>query len=195
MMRDNGAWQQLETILGGLSAGLVNESDTSRVEGFLAEHWDQLVEVVDGGMQGFKVRDRTEKMQWQPPVLRFTIERHGGFVLGSSRATLQPWVFDTALHVARFGEAGYRQRHPRSPRLDVEGIAVELAPLILGHREDPRLQWTRNGKVSVKTGEILGEVKRTYEGRQKRFRKAILKLIEPHGWVANGRYYEFVGPR
>ena len=194
-MRDMGVWEQLGTILVALNTGHLNDTDTSRVEVFLSKHWDQLFEDSGGGMQGFKVRGRTEEMEWQPPVLRFTIERHGGFVQGSSRAELQTWEFDTALHVARFGEGGYRQKRSMSPRLDVDGIAVEMAPLILGRREDPRLQWTRNGKVSVKTGEVLGGVEETYAGRQKRFRKAILKLIEPHGWLANGRYYEFVGPR
>ena len=76
-MRDDGVWKQLETILVGLNTGLLNDIDTSRVEGFLAEHWDQLVKDVDGGMQGFKVGDRTEKMEWQAPVLSFKIERHG----------------------------------------------------------------------------------------------------------------------
>ena len=197
-MRDDGVWKQLETILVGLNTGLLNDIDTSRVEGFLAEHWDQLVKDVDGGMQVFKVVDRTEKMEWQPPVLSFKIERHGRTVLGSSRAELQHWQLDTAACVATFNGDSYRQKRPKNPILDIESIAREIAPLILERREDDRLQWTRNGKVKILWARILGRQsvpKETLEGWRKRLRKAVLRLIEPQDWVPNGPYYEFVGSR
>ena len=148
-MGDVGVWKQLEIILVGLNTGLLNDIDTSRVEGFLAEHWHQLVEDVDGGMQGFKVRGRTEKMEWQPPVLSFKIERHGGTVLGSSRAELQHWQLDTVHRVAGFNGDSYRKLRPMNCRLDIESIAREIAPLILERREYDRLQWTRSGKVRI----------------------------------------------
>ena len=181
-MRDDGVWKQLETILVGLNTGLLNDIDTSRVEGFLAEHWDQLVKDFDGGMQGFKVVDRTEKMEWQPPVLSFKIERHGRTVLGSSRAELQHWQLDTADCVATFNGDSYRQKRPKNLILDIESIAREIAPLILERREDDRLQWTSSGKVRILWKRILGGQsvpKETLEGWRKRLRKAVLRLIEP----------------
>ena len=197
-MRDDGVWKQLETILVGLDTGLLNDIDTSRVEGFLAEHWDQLVKDVDGGMQGFKVVDRTEKMEWQPPVLSFKIERHGRTVLGSSRAELQHWQLDATDCVAMFNGDSYRQKRPKNPRLDIESIAREIAPLILERSEDDRLQWISSNKVKILSASILGGQsvpKETLEGRRERLRKAVLRLIEPQGWVPNGPYYEFVGSR
>ena len=197
-MRDDGVWKQLGTILVGLNTGLLNDIDTSRVEGFLAEHWDQLVKDVDGGMQGFKVGDRTEKMEWQAPVLSFKIERHGRTVLGSSRAELQHWQLDTADCVATFNGDSYRQKRPKNLILDIESIAREIAPLILERRKDDRLRWTRSGKVRILWDRILGGQSvptETLEGRRKRLRKAVLRLIEPQGWVANGSYYGFVGSR
>ena len=51
-----------------------------------------------------------------------------------------------------------------------------------------RLLWDRIlGGQSVPT--------KTLDGRRKRCREAVLKLIECHDWVANGSYYEFVGFR
>ena len=197
-MRDDGVWKRLETILVGLNTGLLNDIDTSRVEGFLAEHWDQLVKDADVGMQGFKVVDRTEKMEWQPPVLSFKIERHGRTVLGSSRAELQHWQLDTADCVATFNGDSYRQKRPKNLTLDIESIAREIAPLILERREDDRLRWTRSGKVKILSDRILGGQSvptETLEGRRKRLRKAVLRLIEPQGWVANGSHYGFVGSR
>ena len=81
-MHDTGVWSQLGTILAGIGTGILNEPDTSQVEGFLAENWDELIGESVGGMQGYKVIGRTEEMQWQPPVLGFKIERHSGTVAG-----------------------------------------------------------------------------------------------------------------
>ena len=197
-MRDDGVWKQLEPILVGLNTGLLNDIDTSRVVEFLAEHWDQLDKYVEGGMRGVKAVGRTEQMEWQPPVLSFKIERHGGIALGSSRAELQHWQLDTADCVATFHGDSYRQKRPKNRMPDVESIAREITPLILERREDDRLHWTRDGKVEILSARILGGQfvpKATLEGWRKRLRKAVLRLIEPHGWVTNGAYYEFVGSR
>ena len=193
-MHDTGVWSQLGTILAGIGTGILNEPDTSQVEGFLAENWDELIGESVGGMQGYKVIGRTEEMQWQAPVLSFKIERHGRTVLGSSRAELQRWQLDTADCVATFNGDSYRQKRPKNLILDIESIAREIAPVILERRKDPRLQWTRTGKVRILSDAITGEQsvpKGTLERRQKRLRKEVLSRIRPHGWVANGSYYEF----
>ena len=193
-MHDTGVWSQLGTILAGIGTGILNEPDTSQVEGFLAENWDELIGESVGGMQGYKVIGRTEEMQWQPPVLGFKIERHGGTVLGSSKADMQYWEFDVVRCVANPVRVGSRQLRRMNPRLDIAGIAEEIVPVILERRKDPRLQWTRNGKVRILSDAITGEQsvpKGTLEGRRKRLRKEVLSRIRPHGWVANGSYYEF----
>ncbi len=197
-MRDDGVWKQFKTILVGINTGLLNDIDTSRVQGFLAEHWDQLDKYVEGGMRGVKVVGRTEQMEWQPPVLSFKIERHGGIALGSSRAELQHWRLDTANCVATFNGDSYRQKRPKNRMPDVESIAREITPLILERREDDRLKWPGDGKVKILSDRILGgqyAPKETLEGWRKRLRKAVLRLIEPQGWVTKGAYHEFVGSR
>ena len=61
-------------------------ADTRKVARLLAICWDQL----DGGdattMQAAKLWP-IEDPVWSPPVLKFSIERHGETVMGSSRAT------------------------------------------------------------------------------------------------------------
>jgi hypothetical protein len=38
-------------------------------------------------MTGQKLLGRMEEVVWEPPILSFTVERHGGTVQGSSRAS------------------------------------------------------------------------------------------------------------
>jgi hypothetical protein len=42
-------------------------------------------------MEGWKV-SRAEELSWNPPILSFTIERHGATARGSSRAELHEWT-------------------------------------------------------------------------------------------------------
>ncbi len=45
--------------------------------GILLDAWSEM-RGDDGGMAPYKLLGRTEAMDWQPPVLAFEIERHGG---------------------------------------------------------------------------------------------------------------------
>ena len=190
-MHDTGVWSKLRAILAEKGTGILNKPDTSQVERFLAENWDELVGESIGGMEGYKVNGRTEEMQWLPPVLGFKIERHGGIVLGSSRAEMQYWEFDVGRCAANCDVVGERQLRKMNPRLDIAGIAEEIAQLILQRRSDPRLQWTRNCKVRILSVAVGGQSvsKATREGLQMRLRKEVLSRVSPHGWVANGSYY------
>src|SRR5215831_20472355 len=52
----------------------------------LANCWHELEGAGETAMQARKL-DRAEDVSWNPPVLSFTIERHGATVLGSSNCT------------------------------------------------------------------------------------------------------------
>jgi hypothetical protein len=67
-------------------------ADLSILERLIAAVWDDL-SGDDGGMEAHKL-SRMENPIWNPPVLTFRIERHGGTVLGSSRAVVQEWTVD-----------------------------------------------------------------------------------------------------
>jgi hypothetical protein len=82
----------LKRILSAMEPGAIAE--TAEVERLLAGCWDDLGGVDEGGMQGYKLLNRMEDVVWRPPVLSFVIERHGGTVMGSTRAELQHWSVD-----------------------------------------------------------------------------------------------------
>src|SRR5438270_7987054 len=86
-------FDQLRELLGTIPRGKLVEADARRIEQALAACWEDLAGY-EGGMAGGKLFGRTEEMEWDPPLLIFKIERHGGFVAGSSRAEIQNWQVD-----------------------------------------------------------------------------------------------------
>jgi hypothetical protein len=77
----------LREFLDSIESGPV--ADTSLLEGLLANCWDDLSQSSAAGMEAYELHHRMEHVRWQPPILFFVIERHGGTVLGSTRAELR----------------------------------------------------------------------------------------------------------
>ncbi len=140
-------------------------------------------------MEARKLFRRMEAVTWNPPLLTFTIERHGAYVLGSTRATLQKWTVDVERRTAVCDDVGYRQLIPRQPRLDVAAIAEEIIDLIVKRSKDERLKWFPDGRVRVLVGNILPDksaVKQTLTAQRKRFRAAVKEQLANHGWQECG---------
>jgi hypothetical protein len=143
----------------------------------------------DAGMTGDKLLGRMEEVVWEPPILSFTVERHGGTVQGSSRASLQQWRLDLDKKTACCEERRFRQVRARHPRLDVGALAEEVASLILRHQEDGRLRWYEDGRVRVLVGKVLPKgtaVAQTLAGRRKRFRQALRDRLAVEGRMEVG---------
>ena len=132
-------------------------SATREFQGLLAGCWDEFDGSGAEGMAAYKLIDRMEDLFYEPPVLRFIIERHGGTVLGSSRAARYAWEVDLEGKSASCELIGYRQLKPMRPRHKVGPIAEEIAPLITNRMDDPRLKWNGN-KVQIKIGEVIPDV-------------------------------------
>ena len=118
-------------------------------------------------------------------MLSFTLERHGGTVMGSSRADVQRWEVNMAERTAVPSSQGYRQLDRRRPPLKVEPIAAEIAEMISSGKDDTKLKWTADRKqVRVLIGRIIPDdaPQQTVQGRRKRFRNALKKLLESKGW-------------
>jgi hypothetical protein len=96
-----------------------------------------------------KVTGRMEDVEWALPILTFVIERHGGTVLGSSRAELQQWRLDIDRGTRTLVTSHHRQLKPMRPRLDVTPAAEDLCRLVIETRPDPRLKWHADGSVQV----------------------------------------------
>lgn len=138
-----------------------------------------------------------ENIYWDPPILSFAIERHGGLVLGSTRTEVQKWELNLDDMSASFSVTGHRQIVPMQERVYVKPLAKEIAELIFNHKNDERLHWKKDGSVRVIIGKILpGEsvVKQTLSGRRKRFRNELDKLLTAERWEKIS-YYSYRPPK
>ncbi|MGA2621986.1 MAG: hypothetical protein ABSF26_30665 [Thermoguttaceae bacterium] len=135
-------------------------------------------------MAPYKLR-RMERVAWNPPILKFVVERHGGTMMGSSRAELQQWTVNLDTLTAGCQEIGHRQMSPMQPRLDVGQLADEIAGLIVSRADDARLKWGDDGTDRVLIGKIIpadSAVRQTPEGRRRRFGIALFGLLAGRGW-------------
>jgi hypothetical protein len=168
-------------------------ADTTDLERLLAASWDEF-SGDDGGMEGYKLLGRMEDVTWEPPVVRFSVERHGRTVAGSSRADLQGWTVNVEKKTIFCEPLGCRQVRPMQPWLKVEPLAEEIVRLIVAKQEDDRLQWREDGSVKVLVGNIIpadSAVKQTLAGRRKRFRNALVERLGAEGWGLTAYPYTF----
>ena len=133
--------------------------------------------------------DRAEDVSWNPPVLSFTIERHGATVHGSSR--LPRWSVDMHQRTARCERGRYRQLLPTAPRLDVKAIAEGVCEAVQQGRSSDCdlvrlgiLVWKSDDEIEVKHGHLVpGEgYQQTVAGRRRRFRKHLTERMQIIGW-------------
>jgi hypothetical protein len=181
--------------LSSLPAGEI--TDTGEVERLLAGVWGELIRD-DGGMEGYKLLNRMENVRWEPPVLQFQIERHGGTVLGSTRAELQHWDVDVGEGTATLRKVGHRQLSPMAKKVYIKPLVEEIVRSILNHTPDDRVSWG-DGYALVHTCKIFPKgsaVNMTLEGRRKRFRQALETRLCEVGWdCSRGHGFEYCSPR
>lgn len=185
-------YQRLRQLLAKLPTGPVPPKVQPELVQLLEDCWGMFRGSAEEGMEAYKLQ-RMKDPEWYSPSLGFTIERHGGAALGSSRAELQTWFVDLDRRVAECEVTGYRQLYPRAAGVDVKPIADELAKLIISGSQDERLQWSKGGHVRVLSGRIFpAELvpKQTLEGRKRRLVKAMEEHLAPHGWQLRGSWWE-----
>jgi hypothetical protein len=183
-------WDDLKDYWDGLTPGPLEE--TSRLADLLARVWAQLVGGDEAAMAGWKLtRGRgMEKAEWHPPVLTFRIERHGGTVLGSTRAELQGWAVDLDQRSATcMGKAGHRQLYPRAKPVKAQPIADVLIELIDRRGIDDRIRWLSDVRVRVEMGKIFpdGPPKDTVRGRRSSLREKLIEMLGEKGWKQDHR--------
>lgn len=131
-----------------------------------------------------------KEASWNPPILSFKIERHGGMAQGSSRAEIQRWEVDLDTKSATQYHIGNRQKNPSQKALDVKPLAKKVVGLILKQRENSRLKWNADqDEVLVRIGKIIPDgstFKQALVGRRKRFRNEVERLLEGSGWCKGG---------
>lgn len=178
---------KLRDFLESIQPGPVPKDMQSELVTLVDECWDKFDGSRGGGMNRSKV-GRMEDPFWRPPHLFFTIERHGGTVMGSTRAELQGWHLNLDECTASYDSAGYRQLYPRAKPWKAGPVAEELAQAIMDGKEDTGLKWLGEGKNQVKTltPQIIPDYylspDATTNGRRSRFYKAMEKILVPAGW-------------
>lgn len=172
----------LHEYLRSLSPGQVPDED--HLINLLREAWPN-IEGNDLERMGIEKLGRAYEFDWQPSMLTFNIERHGAIVVGgSSRAERQRWEVDVKRRTATVETRGYAQVRPRSPVFKTGPVAAELTDAIVNRRNDPRLRWSKAGKVQVRMKEVLpAGPKETTEGRQKRLNSDLQERLAPLGWT------------
>jgi len=171
----------LRALLNSYAAGPIEESDP--VVSLLQDCWGLFSGSTDQKMRADKL-SRIEDLTWRPPILSFIIERHGGTVLGSTRADVQDWSLDLDMATASCRKITHRQLRPMSTPLKVDPLAEKVASKILGGESDPNLKWVSENHVRVLIGRIIPDEgpKETISGRRRRFRKALNTELQTSSW-------------
>lgn len=179
---------ELREYLARVSPGRVGDDD-GELESLLCACWRQLE---GGGAEGTtaeKLVGRVEDLEWDPPLLRFRIERHGRTVRGSSRADVHAWSVDVDAGTASCASGGWRQLKPAAARLDVVPLAREVAELVSRGAEDELLPWRGPDDVEVRVGLLVpteSVAKKAVEGRRKRLKLALDEALRPDRWRRAG---------
>jgi hypothetical protein len=170
--------------------GAIEGQEKGKIISLLANCWHELEGADQTAMKVSKLH-RAEALMWRPPVLSFTIERHGASVLGSSRAELHEWEINLEQATAHVNRGRYRQIGPTAPRLDVKPIvervcdAVQQGPTSSCDLVEKRVVvWTGDHQVSIWHGKLIpgGGPQQTVAGRRKRFRKELTNRMQDIGW-------------
>ena len=182
----NNELSALRDHMATVPTGPVNE--VAEIQARLFDAWDELEGSDDGGMSAYKLLGRVEDVCWEPPTLSFTLERHGGAVLGSVNAELQPWSVDIDNGKASCGVGGKRVVGKRQKPLDIGHIVNEIVDLVVSGKDDTRLKWADDkSRVLIVIGKVLpddGVPKQTSQGRRNRFARRIREELLKHGWHA-----------
>ena len=176
----------LKNFLSTLPPGAIHGSTV--IEKLLAHEWSGLTGSASGGMQADKLIGRAEQINWQPPYLTFSIERHGATVNGSTRAELQDWQIDISSWTVQIISTRRRQLRPIAKRIHVREDAARVADEILNNRPSPSLKRYPDGRVKVLISTIIPDdgFKQTVAGRRRRFRESLEDLLSDQGWIPAG---------
>jgi hypothetical protein len=158
-----------------------------------AEVWKQLLPHLEKAWDGLNGKGqektlatklyRAENVVWTPPLVTFTLERHGGTVNGSSRGELHHWQVNIETGVAEIGKIGRRQLSPLAKRLDVAGLARETKKRIVTGEKHDTLNWIDETYVVILIANIIPETNaQTTASRRMRFRDALDREMAGAGW-------------
>lgn len=179
------ALQELKSYLAQLPVGVVDDDHQLTVVDLLSQSWELFEGSAETAMNRAKVTSgRLESLTWEPPILRFIIERHGATVNGSKSADLHEWHMDLDSCRASCSKGRSRRLQPFAARLDAKALANEIVSLITEGKRDERLTWKSGTCVKINMAIAITDstAKQTTQGRRKRLRNALEPLLTAAGW-------------
>ena len=187
----NDEYSKFRKLMEELPPGKIG--DSSDVAFALSNVWSMLDGADQEGMDSEKIIGRMEEVVWEPPVLSFMIERHGGLILGSVCAELHEWSVNVEKRKAIVRVGHKRLKGKKLPPLKVDPLVDEVVELIIAGKQDIRLKWRDDQtRVQVQVEKIIpghGVAKRTLEGRRQQFGRRLTELMAQHGWQKRDRPY------
>ena len=149
------------------------------------DHWENIPGNDVSSMTSLKL-SRISDTTWDPPILTFEIERHGGFVQGSSKSEVQMWAYNTDTQSLSANVIGYRQTNPLGNRVATTRLALDIFQSIMKTEDKDGLEWQQDGTIRVSVPIILpagDSPKQTIDGRRRRFREELAKRMTDAGWT------------
>ena len=176
--------KSLRDLLSNIPPGHLSDGDCLQILAELSQCWDAIPGSEVESTTADKLH-RAEDFFWISPILSFSLERHGGTVRGSSRASLHRWEVNTEKPEAWIVNTSVRQLSPKSQVMDIKKEANEIATLILNGVDDRRVTWLEDRqRVQVNIGEVIPETNpQTTQGLRKRFRVALASLMSEANWT------------
>jgi hypothetical protein len=182
--------QELRDALSKILPGPINDNGAQReVIRLLQDCWEQITGAHDSAMSLFKL-DRAEQLSWNPPLLDFIMERHGGTALGT-RGDLQQWSVNLESERADYVKVGHRQLTPAAKRVDVRPIVARVLDAVkqgpgsnCDLAQNGVVVWHDANRISIYHGLLIpnDSFPRTISGRRKRFRKKLTEEMVAIGW-------------
>jgi hypothetical protein len=184
---------ELKAILNKLPQGSIPVRMRNQVLELVETVWDKFEGSGQTKMDVWKIGrdDGTEDLTWDPPDLSFTIDRHGGTVMGSTRAERQTWTLNLETITATPHVSGYRQLQPNSPKLDVTPFVKAICEAAKRGPASPSdlidgglVEWRGNDEIRVRHADLIPNVgpKDTISGRRKRLREKLKSEMTAIGW-------------
>lgn len=166
------------------TATQIKGESRNTIIGLLVNCWHSLYGSTDQSTTADKLY-RAEQLVWEPQVLSFCLERHGGTVNGSSRAELHHWEVDLTSASASIIKIGRRQLTPMDKRMDTLAKAQETARVIQSKSDHESLIWTEPGvHVVVQISNVIPETnQQTTQNRRKKYRDHLERIMLEHGWI------------
>ncbi len=177
--------QELRNYLASLPTGPI--AAPSHLKRLLASCWNDFEGSHQENMKADKLGNRQmEEVEWEPPILSFTIERYRVTLLGSAQTERHRWEVNVGTKEAICYNPGFRRIQPRQPPRNVAPIVKEVVRLIRSHQETEWLKWNKDGSVRVVIGKVFPvfpNLNKHLIWQRERFRTKVEESLTTAGWM------------